>query len=315
MSLLPSRPIRAPVWLGPLTRRRGEASLACCPVGPSSRLSDTEADLLARLDGALPSHRPSAGGQAGVGPAPWRALLGTGRPRRLTDQAHDPQRPAGAMPRRVVVDGRGHVASTSPTPCAGRHDGRARSGRGGPGGRAPSGRRPDLVALIGSPVVDPRRGDLWLRHGVPQLPVAPAGPRTVVGPLVDGSPLAPCLWCLDLHRATATRPGGRDEPGGADPDDRARRPAGGTARRPRRPGPSSPRHRLRHAARHRVLEGHPPRPGVCSRWSPVAVDGRPSLADTAHSARRTEPAAPRPAGRHARRGRANDVDGALERGA
>jgi hypothetical protein len=66
---------------------------------------------------------------------------------------------------------------------------------------APSHPRPDLVVLVGSPVVDPRRGDLWLRHAVPHLPVTPAGPRTVVGPLVDGSPGGPCLWCLDRHRA------------------------------------------------------------------------------------------------------------------
>jgi hypothetical protein len=50
-------------------------------------------------------------------------------------------------------------------------------------------------------VVDPHRGQLWLRHEVPHLPVTPAGPRTVIGPLVDASPGAPCLWCLERHRA------------------------------------------------------------------------------------------------------------------
>jgi hypothetical protein len=62
-------------------------------------------------------------------------------------------------------------------------------------------RRPDLVVVVGSPVVDPRRGNLWLRHGIPHLPVATAGPHTTVGPLVDGAPDTPCLWCLERHRA------------------------------------------------------------------------------------------------------------------
>ncbi|GAA2162409.1 hypothetical protein FHX52_3587 [Humibacillus xanthopallidus] len=69
-------------------------------------------------------------------------------------------------------------------------------GAGGSGSAQPA-----AVVLVADIALDPRRGDLWLRRGVPHLPVVTTGSRAVVGPLVDGTPAAPCLWCLDLHRS------------------------------------------------------------------------------------------------------------------
>jgi len=202
---------RIPVWLRPLTRRRGEVQFGVLPGGPVvTGVSDTEAEMLARLDGALPlASTDRVAAEAGIGPARWRALLElVAELGVLTDRlpaAASPGPSSGPSPDhapRVIVDGCGHVATDIAEALA-------RAGTTVVHGRAAVDRavaaplrpRPDLVVLVGSPVVDPRRGDLWLRHGVPHLPVAPAGPRTVVGPLVDGSPGAPCLWCLDRHRA------------------------------------------------------------------------------------------------------------------
>jgi hypothetical protein len=60
--------------------------------------------------------------------------------------------------------------------------------------------RPDLVVVLARQALDPRRGDVWLRHRIPHLPVIPNGAQTQVGPLLGTSADAPCLWCLDLHR-------------------------------------------------------------------------------------------------------------------
>ncbi|MGO4359662.1 hypothetical protein AB4Z14_10045 [Terrabacter sp. 2TAF16] len=270
---------RVPVWLRPLTRRRGEVQFGVLPGGPVvTGVSDTEAALLARLDGALPfvsTERVAA--DAGIAPARWRALLElVAELGVLTDRL-----PAGvsssgsgaaaraSAPGRVVVDGCGHVATDIAEALA-------HAGTTVVHGRtavdravaAPLRPRPDLVVLVGSPVVDPRRGDLWLRHGVPHLPVAPAGPRTVIGPLVDGSPGAPCLWCLDRHRAD------RDDAwptlmSQATPT-RALAPAG---------SPEGEHDGLVPGLSHLVvgsvtllvngvLEGHPPPPGVSVEVSP-----------------------------------------------
>jgi hypothetical protein len=59
---------------------------------------------------------------------------------------------------------------------------------------------PALVVLVGAPLVDPRRGDVWLAHGVAHLPVSGAGPSATVGPLVAADGSGPCLWCLERHR-------------------------------------------------------------------------------------------------------------------
>jgi hypothetical protein len=196
---------RVPVWLRPLVRRRGEVQFGVLPGGPVvAGISAAEADLLARLDGALPlDSTDRLAAEAGVPLDRWRALLAlTQSLGVLADRGTAGTAADGAPPARVVVDGTGAIASGIAAALAGTHlsvvHGRAAVDRAV---AAPERPRPDLVVLLGSPVVDPRRGDLWLRHGIPHLPVAPAGPRTLVGPLVDGSPGAPCLWCLDRHRA------------------------------------------------------------------------------------------------------------------
>jgi len=201
---VPSHP-RLPTWLRPLTRRPGEVQFGVLPGGPVvTGVTDVEVGLLTGLDGALPlASTDRVAAEAGVLPGRWRALLElTSELGLLIDRA-PADRPRQEVARgRVVVDGCGDVAS-------GIADALARTGATVVHGRAAVDRavasplrpRPDLVVLVGSPVVDPRRGELWRRHGVPHLPVAPAGPRTVVGPLVDDSPTAPCLWCLERHRA------------------------------------------------------------------------------------------------------------------
>ncbi|WP_374970187.1 hypothetical protein [Terrabacter sp. BE26] len=195
---------RVPIWLRPLRRRQGEVQFGVLPGGPVvAGITDTEAALLARLDGSLPlASTDRVAADAGVPPERWRALLelvtGLGV---LADRAAEAQQERVGGAGRVVVDGCGDVAARIA-------DALSRAGLTVAHGRAavdravaaPRRPRPDLVVLVGSPVVDPRRGDLWLRHGVPHLPVTPAAPRTVVGPLVDGSAGAPCLWCLDRHR-------------------------------------------------------------------------------------------------------------------
>ena len=196
---------RLPVWLRPLVRRPGEVQFGVLPGGPVvTGITLAEVELLARLDGALPlalTDQVAAG--AGVASARWRALLelttdlGLLTDRTLPFPGSEPDRTG-----RVVVDGCGEVAS-------GIAEALVQAGTTVVHGRAAVDRavasplrpRPDVVVLVGSPVVDPRRGQLWLRHEVPHLPVTPAGPRTVVGPLVDASPGAPCLWCLERHRA------------------------------------------------------------------------------------------------------------------
>lgn len=196
---------RLPVWLRPLVRRPGEVQFGVLPGGPVvTGITLAEVELLARLDGALPlalTDQVAAG--AGIASARWRALLelttdlGLLTDRTLPFPGSEPDRTG-----RVVVDGCGEVAS-------GIAEALVQAGTTVVHGRAAVDRavasplrpRPDVVVLVGSPVVDPRRGQLWLRHEVPHLPVTPAGPRTVVGPLVDASPGAPCLWCLERHRA------------------------------------------------------------------------------------------------------------------
>src|SRR6478735_6205411 len=316
---VPSHP-RLPAWLRPLTRRPGEVQFGVLPGGPVvTGVTDVEVGLLARLDGRLPlSSTGRVASDAGVTPARWRALLElTSDLGLLTDRAAPLGAFDAASPGRVVVDGCGEVAS-------GIADAVARTGATIVHGRAAIDRavaspvrpRPDLVILVGSPVVDPRRGELWLRHGVPHLPVAPAGPRTVIGPLVDDSPGAPCLWCLERHRAD------RDEAW----------PAVMSQAAPPRTlalaGPAEGRHdALSPGLAHLVvgsvtllvtgvLEGHPPPPGVSvevslpwprmdhRRWPTHPLCPGHAARPWATTARRDELTA---------RGRA--VDGSIPRGA
>lgn len=225
---IPPHP-RVPVWLRPLTRRPGEVQFGVLADGPVvSGIDTVEALLLRRLDGALPldvvDHLAL---DAGIPHERWRTLLellahlgvlteSTGpetrdAPTHTAIRAPGPaagpvappaSRPSAARAPRVVVDGCGAVAAEIAAALA-------RTGVRVVHGRAavdralasPDRPRPDLVVLVGSPVVDPRRADPWLRRGIVHLPVTPAAPRTVIGPVVDGSPSAPCLWCLEHHRA------------------------------------------------------------------------------------------------------------------
>lgn len=196
---------RVPVWLRPLTRRHGEVQFGVLPGGPVvTGISDTEAALLARLDGGLPlALTDRLAIEVGVAPERWHELLElTTRLGVVTDRGPCAAGAGAAPAGRVIVDGCGAVASAIASALTDSGvtvvHGRAAVDRAV---AAPLHPRPDLVVLIGSPVVDPRRGDLWLRHGVAHLPVATAGPRTMIGPIADGSPVTPCLWCLDRHRS------------------------------------------------------------------------------------------------------------------
>lgn len=202
---------RLPVWLRPLVRRPGEVQFGVLPGGPVvTGITGAEVELLARLDGALPLESTDRlAAEAGIAPARWRALLELTTDLGLLTDRTPPVRGSGLEGTgRVVVDGCGEVAS-------GIADALAQTGTTVVHGRAAVDRavasplrpRPDLVVLVGSPVVDPRRGQLWLRHEVPHLPVAPAGPRTLVGPLVDASPVRRVCGAWNATAPTATKPG------------------------------------------------------------------------------------------------------------
>jgi hypothetical protein len=164
----------------------------------------------ARFAGAPSAGAPSAGApsanSASVQPQSRSAATGARRPPPTSVAAAgrgsiDEPGP-DAVASRVVVDGAGPVSAEIAAVVA-RVCGATVAHERIDVDRAiadPLRERPDLVVLVGSPVVDPRRGNLWLRHGIPHLPVSAAGPHTTVGPLIDGSPLTPCLWCLDRHR-------------------------------------------------------------------------------------------------------------------
>ncbi|EWT00323.1 hypothetical protein N865_16375 [Intrasporangium oryzae NRRL B-24470] len=217
-----SRP-RFAAWLRPVARRPGEVQFGVLPDGPIvTGLTAAETDLLALLDGSRPvssTYRDAA--RAGVPARRWRELLelvarlgvlespppepSSATVRTLPGVAGPPSTPRAAdvdgAARHVVVDGDGGLVDDIVTLVR----------RGGVGeithGRQavdhviadPRTNRPDLVVLVGPVAIDPRRGDVWLGHGVPHLPVVPSGARVTVGPLVDPG-TGPCLWCLDLHR-------------------------------------------------------------------------------------------------------------------
>src|SRR6478736_5339255 len=105
---------RVPVWLRPLTRRRGEVQFGVLPDGPVvTGVSEAEADLLAQLDGALPlASTDRVAADAGVDLGRWRALLQlatdlgvlTDRVPTATASSGSPT-PPETSPGRVVVDG------------------------------------------------------------------------------------------------------------------------------------------------------------------------------------------------------------------
>ena len=220
-----------PRWLRPITRRPGEVQFGVIEGGPIvTGVTPDEARLLARLDGSLPAEALGAVAKAsGVSKRRWRVLLdlvvrlgllepAPGRPTLATlpDGAAAPDAAA-----HVLIEGGGALtrdlarllghdplgtsdgswsAATSASPAA---PGAIRWAVSSAEPRAfeREATPPSAVVLVADIALDPRRGDVWLQRGVPHLPVVTTGARAVVGPLVDGGPGAPCLWCLDLHRS------------------------------------------------------------------------------------------------------------------
>ena len=261
-------PVPARARLAPAadaTTRRGPVRGAARRVRrPAS--APAEADLLARLDGALPLDSTDAW--------PPRPACGRDRWRPCSSLDARPRRPrrAGRTTARTGAPARRASSSTAAatSPAASPRPWRGVARRRWSHGRRRVDRRrcrtrlrprPRPRRARGSPVVDPRRGDLWLARR-PHLPVT-AG-RTAHGRRAPRRrlPAAPCLWCLDRHRAD------RDEAwptvmSQAAPSRQLALVAApeGPPRRPRaRAGPARRRHR--DAARHRAARGHPPPPGV-----------------------------------------------------
>lgn len=213
---------RIPVWLRPISRRDGEVQFGVLPDGPIvTGVTRTEVALLSGLDGSRPLEATCHDARrAGIAAPRWRELLelvgdlgllhaSAGRaavPRShigSSTRASVNQSVAQAPPprRHVLIDGDGPLVEDIATLIrrSGVEEithGRHRVDRVI---ADPLAHHVDLVIIVSPVAVDPRRGDLWLRHRVPHLPVVPAGTATTVGPLV-GAGGAPCLWCLDLHR-------------------------------------------------------------------------------------------------------------------
>ncbi len=186
----------------PVVRRHGELQFGVGPDGVIlGGLTQVEADLLAGLDGS--SSRRASFDQArhsGVATGRWKALLD--RLDELDVLERVDEVPARRVPGHVLVDGIGELARE----CALllRRCGVARVSHGRAATddvvSAPDRDRPDLVIVLGDQAIDPRRGETWLRLGVPHLPVVIAGRTAQVGPVLGRGSSSPCLWCLDLHR-------------------------------------------------------------------------------------------------------------------
>ncbi|WP_323096651.1 hypothetical protein [Intrasporangium sp. YIM S08009] len=222
-SPVPDRP-RLPAWLRPYVRRPGEVQFGLRPGAPVVEgVTPQEAALLAGLDGSLTREQTYAvAADAGVARRRWRDVLllatslgvlvdaarvvGTGPRGPHGVEAPGPVPSASpsstAERRRVLVDGDASLAADVAAALCDAGSALVVSERSDvdvavadPGRDAPA-----LVVLVGAPLVDPRRGDVWLRHGVPHLPVSGAGPAATVGPLVTADGSGPCLWCLERHR-------------------------------------------------------------------------------------------------------------------
>jgi hypothetical protein len=210
-----------PLWLRPITRRPGEVQFGVLEGGPIvSGVTPDEARLLGRLDGTMPPDALDLVARAsGVSRRRWRALLDLVGRLGLLEPAPPPPSDRAARPAdrgartgsQVLIEGDGSLAHDlrrvleTDVGAAGGSGGLGGLGgagdAGGPGGVDVGSAQPAVVVLVADIALDPRRGDLWLRRGVPHLPVVTTGSRAVVGPLVDGTAGAPCLWCLDLHRS------------------------------------------------------------------------------------------------------------------
>ncbi|MBB2985832.1 hypothetical protein [Terracoccus luteus] len=185
-----------PGGLRPLVRAPGEVQFGLTARGPIvSGLTTAEIGLLSRLDGrqaVAGTFRDAA--DAGVAAARWHELLDLLRRLEVLRVA-----PADDGPLPVGIEGEGPLADS--VSRALRRTGLVPvPSRPGAAPAPPVEPAPVLVVLVGSPAVDPRRGDPWLAAGVPHLPVSPGGGHATVGPLVSGR-RHPCLWCLDRHRS------------------------------------------------------------------------------------------------------------------
>lgn len=190
-------------WLRPVTRRHGELQFGVAPDGVIlGGLTRAEAGLVAGLDGTV-TRRTSfeQARSAGVSASRWRELLALLEGLNVLEP-DEPGAPLGRLPGHVLVDGAGELARE----CALllRRCGVERVSQGRVAVdvvvSAPQVERPDLVIVLGDHAIDPRRGEVWLRHRVPHLPVIASPRSTQVGPLLGPGPTSPCLWCLDLHR-------------------------------------------------------------------------------------------------------------------
>ena len=205
-----------PLWLRPITRRPGEVQFGVLEGGPIvSGVTPDEARLLARLDGTMPPEAVGLVARAsGVSKRRWGVLLDLVVRLGLLEPVPAPRSEQAATPAGQVASAGSHVLIEGDGSLA--HDLRHLIGRdsvGSAGSVAAVGAhgaadvvgseaaQPGVVVLVADIALDPRRGDLWLRRGVPHLPVVTTGSRAVVGPLVDSATGSPCLWCLDLHRS------------------------------------------------------------------------------------------------------------------
>lgn len=214
-----------PLWLRPITRRPGEVQFGVLEGGPIvTGVTPDEARLLGRLDGTMPPDALDLVARAsGVSRRRWRVLLDLVGRLGLLEPVATPRsdRSAATASRtahagsHVLIEGAGSMArdlrrllETDAAAASGALDSEGAmdalgdvgvTGDVGAGGSGSA--QPAAVVLVADIALDPRRGDLWLRRGVPHLPVVTTGSRAVVGPFVDGTPGAPCLWCLDLHRS------------------------------------------------------------------------------------------------------------------
>ncbi len=207
-TVLPGPHPSIPPWLRPIARRRGEVQFGVLEGGPIiTGVCATEVAALALLDGSRSAAAVQrSASRAGVPVARWRSLVDLLRQLEILDDgsASGPSPGNASLPaqaRHVVVDGPGTLSADIAALL--RRSGIGRVSHGHPlvdlVMSDPGGENPALVVIVSGSAIDPQRGDLWLEHDVPHLPVVAAGHRTTVGPLVDGAD-GPCLWCLDLHR-------------------------------------------------------------------------------------------------------------------
>ncbi len=192
-------------WLPAIRRRHGELQFGLAPGGLIlSGVTSVEAALIGRLDGSL--SREASFVEAvrhGVSAARWRELLGLLDSEGVLEPPEPTPTPESPPGGHVLVEGTEPLAFDIATVL--RRCGAVRVSHGRPAVdvvRAdPTHEAPALAVLVGAQAIDPRRGDVWLRHGIPVLPVVPAAAGFAVGPVAERCPHTPCLWCLDLHRA------------------------------------------------------------------------------------------------------------------